>query len=425
MFQSVLVTFYLIGCLGTKEERKKTVLFVGIIATFTYLYIQNKIAAFESGGILLYLVISLTYSFIFLGGSILRKFMYNMLLLLIVVFSAVIAGSLVGMICRNGYIELVSEDSLYRTLAMILNQIILLFFVWIIIKIAKAMNGVYNPTYTVLSLLIPGITILLCCIILQIADGSRYQFVYTIFAIAGLIVLNIINLMLLVHEQKRYNDQLRESMMLTAYQHQKKDVAEIQRVYDENEKTRHEINKVINMASYLLEKDKIEDAKNYLKEFAVEKVVQAEEVFYTDNVILNHLLNRKIEQCNKMNIPVKCMINGVINGISDLDLHILIENLLDNAIEATQKLKEKNISIEIYANADSIGIMITNTSEHSILQKNPNFHTTKKEAKGHGFGLQNVKDVVNKYHGKIEYSNIVHDVVTCKVVLIKNVKREQ
>ena len=59
----------------------------------------------------------------------------------------------------------------------------------------------------------------------------------------------------------------------------------------------------------------------------------------TSSNIVNAVVNSKLTLCNECGIIIHCNIYGNIEKVSDIDLSILLSNLLDNAIEACQKMK--------------------------------------------------------------------------------------
>lgn len=87
----------------------------------------------------------------------------------------------------------------------------------------------------------------------------------------------------------------------------------------------------------LISDKKYDKAAVFLDEFIKDKNLKQEQMVYTDNIILNYLLNRKLEQCLTSGINMHCFVSGVIDGIKDVDLYVLVGNLLDNAIEAKNK----------------------------------------------------------------------------------------
>ena len=92
-----------------------------------------------------------------------------------------------------------------------------------------------------------------------------------------------------------------------------------------------------------------------------------------------------------------------VNDLSALpfdqaDLTVLLANLLDNAIEACEKCPQPR-SIEVRAlQEESFFFSVRNTSLPVDIQDG-HIPTTKPDPRLHGFGLPNVKAIVEKYHG--------------------------
>lgn len=112
------------------------------------------------------------------------------------------------------------------------------------------------------------------------------------------------------------------------------------------------------------------------------------------------------------------MVCGELKGVSDYDIHIILENLLDNAIEAALKAVDKRISVDIYSDEQAMVIKISNTTEENVLKNNPEMNTTKKDNSYHGYGIKNVSELVKKNNGTIEYIQLGVYIVQCRVLLM-------
>lgn len=132
---------------------------------------------------------------------------------------------------------------------------------------------------------------------------------------------------------------------------------------------------------------------------------EREQIAYTDDAVLNSLLNEKISWAKTLGIDIKICIDDLEDPfVADVDVCVLLSNLLDNAVEAAGKVSGKR-SIVASLKEFSWGNMVqvensyTEPSKETIDRP----QTTKKNKREHGIGLQNVESVVEKYRGTIKY----------------------
>ena len=103
------------------------------------------------------------------------------------------------------------------------------------------------------------------------------------------------------------------------------------------------------------------------------------------------------------------VISGSIGDLSDIkefDLVCLMGNILDNAIEALDRLKdskEKRIELLFIRQNSNRIIICKNTVDSSVLKSNNELKTTKKSKDAHGFGTKIIAKIVSDYHGMVDY----------------------
>lgn len=145
--------------------------------------------------------------------------------------------------------------------------------------------------------------------------------------------------------------------------------------------------------------DAFESIENELKVFK-NKVFYIHTGNNTIDIVLNSKMN--VAQYHKITCTINAKITEKID-ISDMDLSVILGNLIDNAIEAALKEKNKNIHIQISQIKEVLVIKIINSySGERII-----FETAKDNSLLHGIGLKSVKHLVNKYNGlfSIELEN--------------------
>ena len=96
--------------------------------------------------------------------------------------------------------------------------------------------------------------------------------------------------------------------------------------------------------------------------------------------------------------------DGKLSGVklSALDTCTILANILDNAIEAVEKLDEdkKHIELTFKRNENYMIITETNQTLNEVDIRDNIIITTKKDKANHGFGLINIKETAEKYGGE-------------------------
>ena len=89
-------------------------------------------------------------------------------------------------------------------------------------------------------------------------------------------------------------------------------------------------------------------------------------------------------------------------SLPDAELVTILANLIDNAIEACDKIPEQDkrqIILKIKVEGSTTFLYIENTTQDLVPIRNNKVCVSKKKTWGHGFGLQNVEAVLNRYGG--------------------------
>ncbi len=182
-----------------------------------------------------------------------------------------------------------------------------------------------------------------------------------------------------------------------------KSLEEQERTFDLWRKNLHDYKHKLLALESMMRANKYDNA---LESIENELKVFKNKAFYihTGNDTIDIVLNSKMNVAQYHHII--CTINAKITekiDISDIDLSVILGNLIDNAIEAVLKEKNKNIHIQISQIKDLLVIKIINSfSGERII-----FETAKNNSLLHGIGLKSVKHLVNKYNGifSIEHKN--------------------
>lgn len=128
--------------------------------------------------------------------------------------------------------------------------------------------------------------------------------------------------------------------------------------------------------------------------------------FYTGNIALDVVLTRENFNCGGKNISMTCIADGrCLEFISEVDIYSLFGNILDNAIEAAEKVSDPEkriISLHIAQEGYFVNIHAENYFADKITFAEGLPKSTKGDSVYHGFGMKSIKMLVNKYGGSLK-----------------------
>ena len=181
-----------------------------------------------------------------------------------------------------------------------------------------------------------------------------------------------------------------------------KQVEYYKKMLEKDEKTkkfRHDIRKHMRAIASLCEEGDIGNIKKYVEN--LQDDYQECCTIYTGNIISDSFISSLIENM-KSDPKFKYSIRGKIPQKFDMnqnDFCVLIANALENAEHALKKVEGiKLFTIDIKNYNGYLFIKISNSALEGEMD---NFYKRQKEG---GYGVYNMKKVVEKYDGEINYS---------------------
>lgn len=90
--------------------------------------------------------------------------------------------------------------------------------------------------------------------------------------------------------------------------------------------------------------------------------------------------------------------------VESTDLTTLLNNLLDNAVEAAENSSERFIDVKISLNEHNMKVLtIINSCDKEPVTNNGKLVTTKENSSTHGLGIKSVKRTLKNYNGDFEW----------------------
>lgn len=185
------------------------------------------------------------------------------------------------------------------------------------------------------------------------------------------------------------------------YEKQQDMTEEVRRIQEQIRALKHDMkNHTLVILSYLEEK-RTEEAKAYAGEI-LDKLNKMYTYVNVGNSLLNYIINNKLSKAKEQGIEIKAEIENLAFSYMDsVDFSALLNNLLDNAIFGALESNSKKLEVQISTKKGFDVITVKNSIDESVLAKNPKFISTK-EGPGHGYGMKQIKCIVEKYQGNID-----------------------
>ena len=150
------------------------------------------------------------------------------------------------------------------------------------------------------------------------------------------------------------------------------------------------------------------------------EVLDYERIAKTSNFALDNVLTEKSLYCGENHITFTYIADGKkLRFMDDVDIAVLFGNALDNAIECVMKYPDEEkrlISLHIVGTGKIIHIRLSNYCEEAIRFQDGLPVTTKRDTRAHGFGVQSISYIAEKYNGYARFLQREREVVLNIVV---------
>lgn len=147
--------------------------------------------------------------------------------------------------------------------------------------------------------------------------------------------------------------------------------------------------------------DNIEEVNSYIRKIYddVEKFTHAG---ISGNKYLDVILSKYFSLCELKGIDFKVDVKTAnLIQIDGYDLTALLNNLLDNAVEAAEISNEKSIEFDLLSESNYYDklVIINSCAQMPYIQDKKLITNKEKNKSSHGFGLKSIKRIIEKYNG--------------------------
>lgn len=318
--------------------------------------------------------------------------------------SELIVAVLLALVMNVSLLQ-VTEVDMFYAIGTVMSKIGLFFILSFVIRfVSKKQHHMPIGVWMIL-LTLPLISMYIATYIfslqLQIADTG----LTSVVAIFGLLIMNFVAFAAFEYNQRRadeisYYKQANDALVI-GQNHYKEMITS----HKEVRGLWHDMNNHFITISSLLEEDKNVETKEYVHNIK-EVLTTSMKYNISGNITVDAILGNKIELAKQLGITLKSTIAIPKEvSIGPLDLSTILGNVLDNAIEACERITkeevEKVIELNMGYDNQSVYFKVKNPLNSETINKNKNrFISSKRLIKNnHGYGLLNIQNVIEKYSG--------------------------
>lgn len=244
-----------------------------------------------------------------------------------------------------------------------------------------------------------------------------------LWSFASLVIMLFINILIFTIYLKLSEDmELREKNVVC-----KQEIDLYNRHIEEKENSMLEFRKakhdLKNQLIFLLErceKKEYKEVELFLEQLIEKAPFDSLTISKTDNSVVDALVNYKYTIAKRFGIEfiVKLEIPMIL-PFENADMCIVLGNALDNAMEANIRadIEKRYVKLNMRMDMNNLVIVIENSFNGQISKdKKGKILTIKTNKINHGFGLDSIQKVVNKYHGFMRTS-YTETVFTIEILL--------
>lgn len=402
ILEMFIVLLFLTLYFGSKFNRIKMIggFLLGLsvaVATITYL---NSLYVYESFSGLIFILIYVLYSHLFLKGDFYTKLFMSGFINCIVYFLALFSSLCVTVLFKVHSSQIYAMT--YERLTLIVMSKILLIASCIVLLKFKFPDFAKKRNMIVL-IVMPIVADLSMVGIMQ--AFLKYSELKTELLLASVSVMlaNVLTYYVFIKINKDAVTEAEFNAIQQKYENDRKNAQDIKELYSKTCGLRHDLLIHFSTILKLLEESK-DRAKEYIETVTHNQLDEMKNFIKTDNECFDAIVNAKIALCDKLGIKVQTRImNNVLSRLKNDEIAILFGNLFDNAIDASKNSAKKSIQLDVQKQGAYLSILMINSIDTSVLADNKELNTTKENKKYHGFGTKNIQRIVKLYRGMMNY----------------------
>ena len=356
------------------------------------------------------------------GGNLFQKIFVSAFTMGLIAITATLTTLLVAKLSGNQVAFLLSHFSGIRVTSICLTKLLFFVITRIILRIKE--SGKLKGRDVIALVIVPTLSDLAITLMMYAAIQEPSIQTIVLYAVGIVLILNIVVYFLFIRLGKA--GKIKTEMALLALQNEclQENAKDIENMYDTVRALRHDLkNHLLCILSMAEERD-VEGIKQYTGQLLQQQNTVNKLIMFSGSKVLDAIINSKSAAAERAGVRLSAIITTPLAGISAEDITIILGNALDNAIRAAKDSQRKVVDIHIQPQGAYSSIVIANDIAHPVLSDNPALRTTKNIRYRHGFGIQNMRQAVERNQGLIRFYE-QNDRFICDILLLNVQSRNE
>lgn len=290
----------------------------------------------------------------------------------------------------------------------VISKVLLFTLVRIIFLFKKGTKYTKMGKESLLLYVLPIVTVANITLMVQLeyyVPTKESQKVLMAFVCIGLIFCNVAVFFIYDKNLKKYEleNQLRQAQETQRIQANY--YMQLEKSLNESRKQMHDFKNHITILEHLHNGKENVKAVSYIKELQQQMKEQMDLAsFKVKNAAFDVILYEQNKRCHDLGIEFyKQILYNNLSFLSYMDTCTIFANALDNAVTACSHVDTggRRIDLTVKKKKDMLSIIIENSKQNEIVEKENRLFSTKPNKEQHGFGVENIKMAVSKYHGLV------------------------
>lgn len=367
-------------------------------AFFTLKMITDNSIAGMFGFLLLAFAVSMVYA-----GNWKNKFALSVLLFLISGLSEMGVGMVLAL-QAPGSVANMKSDTLFYFQGMFISKLVELIIVKVIGRFRnKHVYALKLRTWFGI-MLIPITNIIITYELYDIAyqSSDMRNKLRLFFIFLCMLATTAVAFHLFENELKIVERNVRLDMLEKQIANEQAYYKDIARTQTELQKTAHDMKNALLAVLGTVSDGNAPAAEGKLRDM-LQVATDSLQTVYTGRATVDAMLNVKARRMREKHIRFEpiCFLRKEM-ALDDIDFCIFLGNALDNAIEACEKLPEEKryIQLKLLESDGTLSCSMENPTDGALPENGA--RTTKRDRRRHGFGLENMREIVRKNGGEME-----------------------